>query len=176
MAGEAVTGTKPGEVREALPALAAIEKVLADPARLVAVLAEAEDDEQATRSIAAAYGISPAHAAAVLDQQFRLLVRSRRAVVTEELRILRADWEEPREVALRVTGRRSAVLLLDGSEHRFTAGGLQSLLDRVAHFLHEQVVVPRLQPVVVATGLDGRDPVRLRVWPNGSIHFEYADD
>jgi hypothetical protein len=49
------------------------------------------------------------------------------------------------------------------------------LLDRVADFLRERVVVPQLRPVVLSTGLDGRDPVRVRIWPSGTTEFEYAD-
>jgi hypothetical protein len=163
------------DARQALPVLAALETAVAEPARLVALLQDAEDDEAAVRSISAAFGLTPDQASAVLDQQFRLLVRSRRAAVAEELRILRAPWNEPREITLHVTGRRSAVAVVDGVEHRFTAGGVRSLLEHVADLLRDEVVVPGLQPVVVSTGLDGRDPVRMRIWPSGTTTFEYGD-
>ena len=161
--------------RQALPVLTALETALADPARLIALLQDAEDDEAAVRSISAAFGLTPDEASVVLDNQFRLLVRSRRAAVAEELRILRAPWNEPREITLQVTGRRSAVAVVDGVERRFTAGSVRSLLDQVADLLRDEVVVPGLQPVVVSRGLDGRDPVRMRLWPSGTTTFEYGD-
>ena len=72
-------GTEPGGVRQALPWLSAMETVLADPARLVGLLQDAEDDDAAIRAISEAFDISIEQAGSVLDQQFRLLVRSRRA-------------------------------------------------------------------------------------------------
>jgi hypothetical protein len=112
----------------------------------------------------------------VLHNQLRLLVRSRRDAIAEELRMLRAPWQEPLTVELVATGRGSAEVSLDGDVHRFTARGTRNLLHAVVDFLREQVVVPQLRPVVLATGLAGRDPVRVRIWPSRSTHFEYADD
>lgn len=162
--------------RQALPWLAAMETVLADPLRLVELLQHAEDDQAAVRSIAAAFGLTSEHAETVLHNQFRLLVRSRRAALAEELRILRAPWPEPLALELHVTGKGSAELTLDGDVHRFTARGTRNLLDAVVDFLRERVVVPQLRPVVLTTGLDDREPVRVRIWPGGTTGFEYTDD
>jgi hypothetical protein len=154
--------------------LTAIDTVLADPARLVALLQDAEDDDAAVRSVSAAFGLSAEQATAIMDNPFRLMVRSRRAALAEELRILRAPWQEPLAVDLSVPAPGSAVLILDGTEHRFAARRVPDLLERVADFLRARVVVPQLRPVVLSTGLDGRDPVRVRIWPSGTTEFEYA--
>jgi hypothetical protein len=178
VAGDAVIvdQTAPGGVRQALPWLEALETVLADPFRLVGLLQDAEDDDAAIRSIVAAYGIAPEQAETVLHNQFRLLVRSRRDAIADELRTLRAPWQEPLDVELAVTGTGRAELSLDGDVHRFTARGTRNLLHAVVDFLREQVVLPQLRPVVLTTGLAGRDPVRVRIWPSRSTYFEYADD
>jgi hypothetical protein len=162
-------------VRQSLPWLEALEAVLADPHRLVALLQEAEDGEAAVHSIAESYGFLPEQARGVLDNQFGLLVRSRRASLAEELRILRAPWQETLEVALVVTGKGRAEVTVGGDVHRFTARGTRSLLEAVTDFLRERVVVPELRPVVLTTGLDGRDPVLVRIWPSRTTEFEYAD-
>jgi hypothetical protein len=96
-------------------------------------------------------------------------------VLAEELRALRAPWGEPVDVRLRVRGRRSAVLDLDGEEHRFRAGGLQSLLDQVTRFLQERVVRPDVRPVFLSTDLDD-GPSLIRLWPGGSGEYEYPED
>ena len=115
-------------------------------------------------------------AQAVLDNQFRLLVRNRRASLAEELRIIRAPWQEALEVALVVTGTGRAEVTVDDDVHRFTARDTLSLLEAVTDFLRDRVVVPELRPVVLVTGLDGRDPVRVRIWPSRTTEFEYAED
>jgi hypothetical protein len=178
VAGDAVTvdETGPGGVRQALPWLEAVDTVLADPVRLVALLQDAGDDDAAIGSIVAAFGLTPEQAEAVLHQQFHVLVRSRRDELAEELRTLRAPWQEPLTIELAMTGTGRAELSLDGDVHRFTARGTRNLLHAVVDFLREQVVVPQLRPVVLATGLGGRDPVRVRIWPSRSTSFEYADD
>jgi hypothetical protein len=178
MAGDAVSGngTTPGEVRQALPWLEALETVLADPHRLVALLLDAEDDAAAIHSVAEAFGLSHEQAQAVLDNQFGLLVQGRRARVSEELRILRSPWQEPLAVELVGTGDGRADLLLYGEVHPFSARSTRLLLDAAVEFLRERVVEAELRPVVLATGLDGRDPVRVRIWPSRSTEFEYADD
>ena len=161
--------------RESLPWLSALDTVLADPVRLVTLLRTAEDDDDAVRAISGAFGLSPEQAALVLDNQFRLLVRRRRTALAEELRIVRAPSQEPLEVELTVTGAGTAVVALGDGEHAFRASGLDDLLDQVSVFLRENVAVPELRPVVLSTGLDGRDPVRVRIRPDGRTTFEYAD-
>ena len=166
----------PGGARQALPWLEAMDAVLADPVRLVTLLRDTEDDDAAVRSVAEAFGLTPEQAEVVLDGQFRALVRSRRVARAEELRILRAPWHEALAVELTPIGPRTAVLVLDGTEHRFSARSTRALVGEVVDFLRERVVVPQLRPVVLTTGLAGRDPVRVHIWPSRSTSFEYADD
>jgi len=89
-----------------LAVLSALADVSADLPRLVAVLAEAEDDADALRRLQAAYDFTPVQAQAVLDAQLRLLTRGRRASLAHDLQVLRealaAPWDPPFDV--HVTG------------------------------------------------------------------------
>jgi hypothetical protein len=162
--------------RQALPWLAAIDTVASDPVQLVRLLLAADDRDDAVRRVAEHFGLTPEQADVVLDQQFAVLVGNRRGALAEELRVLRAEWGPPLELDLRIRHRRSAALVVDGTEHRFRAGGLQGLLDRVACFLRDEVARPALRPVVVTTGLTGDWPRVLRIWPGRTVEYEYADD
>ncbi|MGY1705172.1 hypothetical protein ACI79C_11385 [Geodermatophilus sp. SYSU D00697] len=160
-----------------LAVLAAIEAVLADPARFVQVLAEAEDDAAAVDGLRAAFGLTPDGAAAVLDQQFRLLTRERRARLAGEIAVLRAEWGPPLEARLRFDGTRSAVLELDGTGHAFRARGKNGVLDEVGAFLFGEVARPRLRPVVVQVEGAPAGPGRLVVDPGGTTRYEgYPED
>ena len=90
-----MTADREASARQGLPRLAALETALADPERLVRVLQDADDHESAVRAVATAFGLMPAQASGVLDNQFGLLVRSHRAALAEELRVLRAPWGPP---------------------------------------------------------------------------------
>jgi hypothetical protein len=161
--------------RQALPQLAALESALSDPGRLVRVLADADDRDAAVTALEGAFGLTPEQAEIVLDSQFGGLVRSRRATLTEELRVLRAPWGPPQELALQSRGRLAAVVVLDGAEHAFRAPSRNALLDEVTRFLWNEVAVPQLRPVFLSTDLtDG--PGRLLIWPSRVTEFEYADD
>jgi hypothetical protein len=140
------------------------------------LLQAAEDRDDAVRAVAEAFGLTAHQASVVLDNQFGMLVGSRRTALLGELDVLRAPWGEPLELELRIRGRRAAVLALEGAEHRFRAGGLQGLLAQVAQFLQESVAEPQLRPVRVTTGLSGDWPRLLRIWPSRMIEYEYADD
>jgi hypothetical protein len=161
--------------RQSLPWLEALEAAGADPVRLVRLVHESETREDALRAVATAFGLTPEQASVVLDRQVGGLVRSNRTELAEELRVLRAPWGEPLELQLRVRGRRNAVLLLDGEEHRFRAGGLNALLDQVTDFLDREVVRPRLRPVLLGTDLVG-GPSVIRIWPSRSCEYEYPED
>ena len=157
-----------------LAALSAIGSALEDPIRLLGIVADAYDDEDAVRKVAEAYDVDELPARALLDLQFGRLTRAARGRVTEALRILRAEWGPPVEAQLMLSGRR-AVLSVDGTEHRFTAGGVHGLLDEVAGFLQSEIAVPRLRPVsVVVTGRSA-GPVGMTVRPDGSASFGYED-
>jgi hypothetical protein len=93
-----------------------------------------------------------------------------------ELRVLRADWGAAIEAELRFTGRRSAVLTLDGTERRFAAGGAATVLDVVFRHLLDAVARPALRPVVATvTGLRG-GPTGMTVTPGGDGHHDYPED
>ncbi len=83
----------PGEREQRISILAAFEAALTDPVRLVGVLADAEDDEDAVRRVRDAFGLSAEQAGAVLDLQFRRLHRVGRTRVADELALLRAEDE-----------------------------------------------------------------------------------
>ena len=151
--------------RQALPQLAALETVLTDPLRLVRLLQDADDREDAVRMLGTSFGLPPEHSSIVLDNTFGVLVGSRRAALAEELRILRAPWGPPLELTLRARGGGSAVLGLDGTEHTFRNRSRDGLLDAVTRFVQEEVAVPRLRPVLLSTDLPG-GPVLARIWPS----------
>jgi len=170
--------TLPGEAaaRQALPWLTALSTVLADPERLVRLVRGAENRDDAVRAVGAAFALTAEQAGVVLDNQFGMLVESRRSALAEELRVLEAPWGGPLELTLDVHGRRSAAVTVDGATHSFRATGLQGLLDEVAQFLLETVAAPTLRPVLVSTGLSGDWPRVLRIWPSRVVEYEYEDD
>ncbi|TFV76676.1 hypothetical protein E4P39_07110 [Blastococcus sp. CT_GayMR19] len=90
--------------------------------------------------------------------------------------MLRAEWGPPIEATLTVTGRRQAVVSIDGAEHRFRASGRQALDGQVHAFLHEEVARPQLRPVVLTEAGVTDGPVRWTVWPDGSGSAEDAGD
>jgi hypothetical protein len=155
-----------------LAALAAIDTALADPARLVRVLQDAEDDDAALDGLRREFGLDAASATVVLDQQFRLLTRERRARRAEELAVLRAEWGPSVAARLRFDRSNSAVLTIERAEHAFRARDTNGVLGEVRAFLYREVARQRLRPVVVAVvGLDG-GPGRVTVDPDGSARFE----
>jgi hypothetical protein len=167
---------QPGEAsaRQGLDQLAALEAALADPVRLVQVVAPAEDHEAAVRALAASFGLTPEQASGVLDNQFGLLVRSRQAALAEELRVLRAPWGTPMHLELRARSATAAVVDVEGAEHTFTARTRHGLLDEVTRFLHEEVAVPRLRPVLLITDLPG-GPSLVRIWPSRTAEYDPQD-
>jgi hypothetical protein len=170
-----VTGDDPRAQR--LAVLAAVDAALADPARLVHLLADAEDDADAAHRIRQAFGLDEVQAAAVLDLQFRRLSRSARARLRAQLELLRTPWGPPVGARLHVSGRRSAVLTVDDVATRITGGGADDLLERVRQHLTAEVAAPQRRPVeVVLTGLPG-GPGRLTVHPDGSARYDdYPDE
>ncbi len=159
-----------------LRVLTAVEAASDDPLRLVRAVQEATDDEDAVRRVGEAFGLDDDLARVLLDLQFRSLSSSSRARRADELRLLRAEWGPPIEATLTATGRRQAVVTVDGVEHHFRARGRQALDGQVHAFLHEQISRPRLRPVVLSDtdAADGR--VRWTVLPDGSGSAEYAGD
>ncbi|SOD94633.1 hypothetical protein [Blastococcus haudaquaticus] len=159
---------------ERLAVLTAIGAALEDPIRLLQVITGAADDEDAVRRVAAAFAVTEPAARVLMDLQFGRLTRAARDRLTEELRILRADWGPPVEARLVLTGR-TALLSVDGTERRFTAGGVNALLDEVVGFLRSEIAVSRLRPVAVVVTGRAAGPVGMTVRPDGSASFGYED-
>jgi hypothetical protein len=108
--------------RERLSILTAIESALADPVRLLGILLDSEDDDDAIDRLIDAFGVDAAQAQAMLDLQFRRVIPANRARLADELRVLRAEWGPPVVAHIEFTGRRSAVLSIDGAEHSYAPG------------------------------------------------------
>jgi hypothetical protein len=161
---------------ERLSVLVAIDAALTDPVRLIGILAQAADDDDAVRRLRDAFDLDDVQAQAVLDLQVRRVTPAHRARIAEELRVLRTDWGPPVEAAVRFTGRRSAVLAVDGTERSFRAGGVSGVLERIGAFVVEEIAVPRLRPVTATiSGLpDG--PIRMTYTPARNGHVEYPDE
>ena len=102
--------------RAHLPQLAAMDAALADPARLVALLVDADDDGDALRRVRDAFDLTDEQADAVLDLPFRRLHRAGRARVAAALAVVRAEWGPPLPATLAFSGRRSAVLTVEHDE------------------------------------------------------------
>ena len=92
-----------------------------------------------------------------------------------ELALLRAAWGTPVEGELELTGGRSALLSVDGTEHRVSAADLPGLLDEAAAFLRTEIAAPRLRPVVLAVTGAPAGPIGMTVLPDGRASFDYAD-
>ena len=162
--------------QERLPVLSAVAAAFADPVRLVGILTESADDDDAARRLRDAFGLDERQAEAVLDVQVRRMTAAGRARVAEELRVLRADWGPAVGAHVRFSGRRSAVLSIDGAEHSFRGGGVQGVLDRIREFVLHEIAVPRLRPVAVRiTGLP-EGPIRMTCTPARDARFQYPDE
>ena len=159
-----------------LSILAAIEAALADPVRLIGILQESADDDDALRRLTHSFGLDEVQARAVLDLQMRRVTTVNRVRVAEELRVLRAEWGPAIDAHVRFSGRRSALLSIEGTEHTFRGVGVANVLDRIGTFLRDEVAVPRLRPVAATiSGLpDG--PIRMTYSPAGSGSYEYPDE
>jgi hypothetical protein len=163
--------------RQRLSILAAVEAALADPGRLITILTESEDDDDALRRVRTTFDLDDdVQAEAVLDLQVRRMTRANRVRIAEELRILRGDWGPSIEAHARFSGRRTAVLSIDGADHRIRATGAQDALDRIDALVVEHFAIPQLRPVVVTvSGLPG-GPTRMTCTPARNAAFEYPDD
>jgi len=161
---------------ERLSILTAIESALADPVGLLGILLDAADDGDAIARLMDAYGVEAVQAQALLDLQVRRVIPAHRARLAEELRVLRAEWGPAIEAQVGFSGRRSAVLTVDGTEHRFRAGGVNGVLEEIGAFLLEEVAVPRLRPVTATIGGLPDGPVRMTCTPARDANIEYPDE
>jgi hypothetical protein len=162
--------------RERLSILTAIESALADPVRLLGILLDSEDDDDAIARLIDAFGVDAAQARSVLDLQVRRMIPTQRARIAEELRVLRTEWGPAIEAQVRFSGRRSAVLTIDGTEHRFRAGGVHGVLDKIRDFVLDEVAVPTLRPVVTSIAGLRAGTVRMTFTPSRDGRFEYPDE
>ncbi len=173
-----MTGTHPHhEVRLAI--LEALSRVLGDLPPFLALLAEADDESDAVRRLEEAYDFTPVQAQAVLDVQFRLATRARRAAVDAELRdvtdALAAPWDPPLHLQATVHSPQMVELVIAGVEHRVEGVDLDDCLGHVVSLVRESVARPERRWVAVTTGLaDG--PTRILVDPVGSAEFLYDGD
>ncbi|HVD26873.1 MAG TPA: hypothetical protein VNC79_00025 [Mycobacteriales bacterium] len=162
--------------RERLSILTAMESALADPVGMIRILLDCADDEDAIGRLSQEFALDEVQAQSVLDLQVRRVTAANRARIAEELRVLRAEWGPPLEAQVRFTGRRSAVLSIDGAEHSFRAGGVNGVLEKIGAFVLEEIAVPRLRPVAATVSGLPDGPVRMTYTPARSGHFEYPDD
>jgi hypothetical protein len=173
-----VTGIDPHhEMRRAV--LGALSRVLADLPALLAVLADADDENDAVRRLEEAYDFTPVQAQAVLDVQLRLVTRARRAAVHAELRdvtdALAAPWDPPLDLQATVRSPQLVELVIAGVEHRVEGEDLDDCLGNVVSLVRESLARPERRRVAVTTGLlDG--PTRILVDPVGSAQFLYDGD
>jgi hypothetical protein len=162
--------------RERLSILTAIESALADPVRLLGILLDSEDDDDAIDRLMDAYGVDAVQAQAMLDLQFRRVIPANRARLADGLRVLRAEWGPPVVAHIEFTGRRSAVLSIDSAEHSFRAGGVHGVLDKIRDFVLDEVAVPTLRPVVTSIAGLPDGPVRMTFTPSRDGRYEYPDE
>jgi hypothetical protein len=156
--------------------LAAYEAALTDPVRLVTLLTDAEDDDDAVRRVQEAFDLPALPARAVLDMQFGRLSRASRARISDELRILRQEWGADLPVTVAFTSRRRAVVTVDDDARTVTGTGAQAVLDRVTEHLVAALAVPQLRPVVAEVTGHAGALVRIRALPSWSASYEYAGD
>lgn len=154
-----------------LAVLTSLVRVSADPRQLVAVLAEAEDDDEALRSLREAYDFTPVQARAVLDCPMRRISRAGRAQMDTELRDLRhalaVPWDPPLEVQATMNSPEIAELVIAGVQHRIRGENLDDCLFRVVSLVWEELAWPQRRRVAVTTGLPG-GPERILIDPVGS--------
>lgn len=161
-----------------LAVLSVLSQVSAEPGRLVALLASADDDDAAVRLLREAYGFTSLQARAVLDAQFRLLTRARRAAVDVALRDMRdamaVPWDPPLDVQATMRSPRGAEVVIAGVMHHVEGADLNDCLERLASLVREKLARPQRRRVAVSTGLaDG--PLRILVDPVGAAEIVYND-
>ena len=162
-----------------LAILFAVDDAVSDLPRLVAVLADAEDRDDALSRLRAAYGIGRVEARAVLDCQVSAFTRARRARVRAEIEALRdgaaGRWDPPLEVRAVSSSPTALTLALDDGPREIRGADADACLHALVQTVHEQVAAPRRRRVRVVTGLpDG--PTSVLVDPTGDARFSYPDD
>jgi hypothetical protein len=164
--------------RTHLAVLTALSRISADVPALAALLADADDDADAIGRLQEAYDLSPIAAQSVLDAQFKLLTRARRAELDRELHEFRealaAPWDPPLEVPATMHSPRRVVVLIAGEAHEVTGRGLRDSVDRVVVLVRELLAAPRRRRVAVTvSGGPAKAPTRILVDPVASTLFFY---
>ena len=171
--------TDTDRLAERLAILSAVDDAMSDLPRLVAVLADAEDRDDALSRLRAAYGIGRVEARAVLDCPVSAFTRARRVQVRAEIETLRdgvaGRWDPPLEVQAVATSPTTLVLELDDGPRVIQGADADACLHALVQAVHELVAVPRRRRVRAVTGLpDG--PASVLVDPTGNAQFAYPDD
>lgn len=159
-----------------LALLEALSRALADLPALLALLADAEDESGALRRLADAYDFTPEQAQAVLDLQFRRVIRGHRAALDAELRgvseALAGTWDPPLHLVATGHSPQLVELVIAGGTHRVEGADLDDCLDRLVSLVRERLAGPERRRVAVTTGLaDG--PTRILIDPLGGAEFFY---
>ena len=167
------------EAARCLAALRALSAVLAEPGRLLDVLAAAADDDDALVRLRAAYGIDAEQAEAVLDLQFRRVTQARRARLDDEVArvaaALEAPWDPPLEVETTVLSPQRVEVVLGGTVHRVEGTDLANLLDRLIALVGTELAGPERRRVAVRLDMpDG--PALALVDDLGGAELRYDDD
>jgi hypothetical protein len=171
-----VTSAPPDRTPSLREVLEALTAALDDPHRLVAVVAAAEDAEDAIRALGAEFGLTPTLAQSVLDGQFRLLTRSRREAVAEDLRVEQTPVGPPLRLEATFTeSDTAAAVTVDGRQYRVEGASREEIVEALADVVVERIARP-LHRTVVVDAPPGGPLKRFVATPGRSVAFEYWDD
>jgi hypothetical protein len=163
-----------------LAVLEALSRVLSDPAGCLALVADADDEDDAARRLRNAYGFDAVQAQAVLDLQFRSATRSRRAAMEAELRTVQdavsAPWDPPLQLPATVRYPRLIEVDIDGVLHRFDGADLADCLHGLIALVRQHLARPARRNVVVTITGSAAGPTGVLVDPVGSATFSYDDE
>jgi hypothetical protein len=153
-------------------ALTALDRALADPVRLVRLLADAADPDDGAARVAEAFDLTLEQAQVVLDAQLASVTQARRAGLSEEAEGLRTPWGPALHLTATVEGGVASVtvegraFVADGDRRR------ERPLQDLGRLLAEGVARPRRIPVVVSVP----GGVRMTVLPDGAVQFDRPGD
>lgn len=165
---------------EALEALGALSRALADPAAFLALVTDSDDEDDARRRLREAFGFDAVQARAVLDLQVGRLTRARRAAVEAEFRTLQdavsVPWHPPLDLAATVRSPGRIEVEIDGVGHRVDGEDADDALTGLASLVRAHLAAPRRRTVVVTISGAGAGPTQAVVDPVGGTRFLYDDE